>query len=74
MVFSSLVYPLQMPVKEVTHVTAMIIKAAGGPICETFSQLHVALPEVLLCPLWSPGSSDIFLGSPKIWKDNGYGG
>lgn len=49
--FSSLAYPLRMPVKEVTRVTAKIIKAAGGPICETFPQLHVALPGVLLFQL-----------------------
>jgi len=63
-----------MPVKEVTHVTAKIINTAGGPICETFPQLHAALPGVFLCQLWSPGSSDILLDSPKMRKDNGYRG
>lgn len=58
-----------MTVKEVTHVTMKIIKAAGGPLFDTFPQLHVALPMVLLCQLWSPGSSDIFLDGLKIRKD-----
>lgn len=67
----SLVYPLRKPVKKVTHVTARRKKAVGGPICELFPQCHAALPGVLLCQLSSPGSSDIFLGGPKIRKDNG---